>query len=420
MIFAKARKLVFIGLASLVLSTCGGSDKNDDENSDLADARAYKTDSPYTSVIARCVKASNAGDSCTLRTLPLIGMDYNDPMIPQIMDRVVVSHDWMGERFEEVLDTYPQEFLSLFKGVTAIVIDADIRPAYYTLGTGAIYLDPAYLWLGVDEKRDINTQEDYRAGFDDPLDFRQLNRYLNSDGERAYNNSGSLTDDFTRELDEIRLLMARLLLHELAHANDFIPPDSILSLSLNDTVAEAASAISDNWVSTRLSRETPLNSGTMFSLAGVMYLGDEPSIDDMEITASEVGDAFAPDGASDDYGYTTAFEDLAMLFEATMMKYFFDADYEVAFTSVPEDPSYCNFYQIGWGERNRLGHDSVKPRAQFAVEAIMPNLAFSDFFQNLDAATEISGDWCLENIDAEQAKSALYEVDSIDLLRPYL
>ncbi|MFL0800467.1 MAG: hypothetical protein K6L80_08470 [Agarilytica sp.] len=401
-------------LISAVIGACGGSS----DDSGLADTRAYKGDSPYISVIKSCATVEESKNACDLGTLPLIGMEYNDPGIPQIMDRVIVSHDWMGERFEELLYELPEGFLPLFKGVTAIVIDDDIRPAYYTTVTGAIYLDPAFLWLSVEEKRTINPKEDYRAGFDDPLAFRQLNRYL-VDGQSAYRHL-SLTDNSTRELNDILLLVARLLLHELAHANDFVPPDSIMNLPTNMTLTQAINAISDNWVSTRLDEASPITSDTMLSLAGVMYKGNSPSLEDLEIEAAEVGDAFAPDGASDDYGYTNVYEDLAMLFEVSMMKYFFNADYELAVTSVPDDANACADYQIGWGERNRLGHESVRSRAEFTANLLLPNIEFDDFFETLEPSTEISGDWCLGNIEQLNQKPGGHQVDTIDLLRPYL
>lgn len=402
---------------ALILSSCGG---DTDSNEDLADTRVYKQNSPYSNVIASCTRAIEETSSCALETLPVLGMDFNDPGIPQIMDRVVVSHDWMGERFEELLYEMPPQMLSLFKGITAIVIDADIRPAYYTVNTGAIYLDPAFLWLSVEEKRTINPKADYRADFDDPLAFRHLQRYVKN-GEPAYQWL-SLTDNSSREMEDIVLLVARLLFHELAHANDFIPPDSYDNLDPSNTVSAAVRNTSKRWLSSQLTDQTPLTSETMFSLAEVMYSGGTPSIDDLEITASEAGRAFKPDGAGDDYGYTSQFEDLAILFETSMMKYFFDADYELAFTSVPENSDFCDDYLIGWGVRNRLGDASVKDRARFTAEKILPNEDFSDFFDNLEPPTEISGDWCMPEVNPQfdQQKPRKYIVDHLDMFRPYL
>lgn len=400
----------------LVLSSCGG---DADGNKDLADTRVYKQNSPYSSVIASCARADENSGLCSLNTLPVLGMDFNDPGIPQIMDRVVVSHDWMGERFEELLYEMPSQMLTLFKGVTAIVIDADIRPAYYTASTGAIYLDPAFLWLSVEEKRTINPKADYRAGFDDPLAFRHLQRYVKN-GQQAYQ-WASLTDNTVREMDDIVLLAARLLFHELAHANDFIPPDSYDNLDSSSTVADTVSNTSEHWLSSRLTDQAPLSSEIMFSLSKVMYAGATPSIDDLEVTAGEAGNAFRPDGAGDDYGYTSQFEDLAMLFETSMMKYFFDADYELAFTSVPENSNFCDDYLIGWGVRNRLGDPTVKPRALFTVQQMLPNEDFNTFFETLDPPTEISGDWCISaNPQFEQQKPQRYSVDPLDMIRPYL
>ncbi len=410
-------KILAFTMVSTMVAGCGGGDES--ANRDFDNLRVYKSDSPYRNDVSRCARAERESQYCSLATLPLLGIDYSDPGIPQIMERVVVSHTWMGERFETLLHELPQELLPLFRSVTAIVIDDDIRPAYYSPSTGAIYLDPAFLWLSVAEKQTINPKEDYRSGFDDPLAFRQLNRYT-KDGTPAYRHL-SLLDDSTRELDDIILLIARLLLHELAHANDLFPPDLLYTLPLDQKPYDTALSIANMWVSRRLSENTPLTSNTMFSLAGVMYRGNDPSISDLAITADEVGDAFEPDGAGDDYGYTSEYEDLAMLFETSMMKYFFDADYELAFTDVPEDPRLCSSYQIGWGMRNRIAHEMVIDRAQFAVNSLLPGLEINDFFSSIDPATEISGDWCLEsNTSSAQQKPHHEHLTPIERLRPYL
>lgn len=411
-----ATKIVCYLAAALALASCGGSDER--VTDDLADINTYKSDSPYAGTMDDCVRARNDNSYCTLERLPLLGMEYDDPGIPQIMERVTVSHAWMGARFEELLYEMPAEMLPLFKAITAIVIDADIRPAYYTARTGAIYLDPAFLWLTIDEKLTINTKLDYRAGFDDPLVFRQLNRYL-IDGQPAYKNA-SLTDTTTRTLEDIEALVARLLLHELAHANDFIPPGFYDQLDPRQTLSQAATSLSEYWISTRLTNTNPLISDKMFSLAGVMYLGNDPTLEDLETSAAEVGEAFAPDGAGDDYGYSTQYEDMAMLFETAMMKHFFNADYEVAFTSVPENPRACSSYIIGWGSRNRAGDESVVPRARFVSEALLPQLELDAFFDSIAGPTEISGDWCLESGGTAQQKTQLHPVDPYELMRPYL
>lgn len=425
------KPLLLIGL-SLALSACGGSNSascfavlncDDRENweetpNELADTYPYKTSSAHSAVLKNC--AITDEQFCPLQTLPLLGMEYNDPGIAQIMDRVLVSHDWMGERFEELLYELPEGMLPLFKGITAIVIDADIRPAYYSSGTGAIYLDPAFLWLSVEEKRTVSTEEDYRAGFDDPLAFRYLSRYL-LDGQDAFS-WGSLEDNSTRELADIVLLTASLLLHELAHANDFIPPDTYDTIQPAHSVLEASSVNENVWLSSQLTDSSGLESMVMLSLGGVMYQGRTPTAEDLDITATEAGTHFRPDGAADHYAYSSQWEDFAMLFETAMMKYFFNADYELAFTSVPQDAWQCADYLVGWGVRNRLGDDQVKERARFTATTLLPASDFNNFFDTLDPSTEISGDWCdtspASTISTKPSQPS--RVDPTNRLRPYL
>ncbi len=370
-----------------VIASCGGGDDGNtavagnQDTGDFADLAAYKTDSPYASIITDCVRAQTEAQLCRLNRLPLIGMESETPTIDEIMDRVVVSHAWMGARFEEVLENVPPEMLPVFKALTAVVIDDDIRPAYYTSQTGAIYLDPAFLWLSVDEKRTINTKQDFRSGYDDPLAFRAYSQYV-LNGQRVAS-VGSLTDNTTRELDDILYLISRLLLHELAHANDFFPPHMLDQLNAADNPWSASTAVSDERISTRLTNNDPLTSSVMYSLGGVMYRGESPSAADLAITAPEVGEEFEADGAVDNYAYSTQYEDTAMLFEIAMMKYLFDIDHEVAFTDAPEDEAFCQEYIIRWGQHGRIGDNDVRARAQFVVSELMPSLETSLFFQEL-------------------------------------
>jgi len=386
---------------------------------DLSQTYAYKASSPFKTSIVECIKTTT-DYSCDLQTLPLIGMENSVPDITTIMERVVVSHDWMGQRFEEILSQLPSEILPLFKAVTAIIIDSNIRPSFYTTETGAIYIDPRYLWLSVAEKQTINTAEDYRSSFSDPLKFKVLNRYLINDA-RAYQNF-SLTDTSTRDLNDIELAFARLMLHELAHANDFIPVDSYTGLSSEQNVIDAVRSLASERTSNKLSQQLPLSSETLISLAGVMYKGYTPTPLELELTALEVGKAFDEDGASDDYGYTSIYEDTAMLFEATMMKYLYNADYEIAFTGIPQNPDDCHDYLIDWGVTSRLGDVYVKPRAELVASELLPNLSLSTFFQDLELPISTLGDWCITSATTlSRSKSQNEKTMPInEFIKPYL
>ncbi len=151
-----------------------------------------------------------------------------------------------------------------------------------------------------------------------------------------------------------------------------------------------------------------------------MYQGNDPTVGDLEITASEVGVSFAHDGGTYSYAYTSEAEDIAMLVEASLMKYFFDADFELAYTGVPENPSDCNAYEISWGQIGRLADESVWSRAKLASQLIAPHIDFGTFFEDLEPPINTSGNWCISPNDTSAQKPSSPTVDNIDLLQPYL
>lgn len=416
---------LILALGACLLSAC-----NDDDEGDFDDLRAFNTSGAYASVIADCVKADAQKEYCSLSKLPLLGQETESPTVNDIMNRLVISHDWMADNFEEILYSLPEEFLPLFKALTAVVIDDDIRPAYYTTSTGAIYLDPAYLWTSVADKQTINPKEDYRAGFDDELAFRALGYY--TQGNDYAFRYGSLTDNSTRSIEDTTHLLARLLLHELAHANDFIPSNSYTGLDTSLTVNQTTSALASQRPSNALNTTYPLESQLLFDLAEVMYFGETASSTLRAVSAEEAGTAFEPDGASDHYGYSNQFEDAAMLFETALMKQFFDFDYDVSFIDVPADENDCENYIVRWGQFNRVGDSEVKERAQYIIGEFLPNLDTTLFFQDLDTPVTMENglSWC-ENLAnktfdatnshlAKPATSGKRTVPLEPMRRPYL
>lgn len=390
----------FMGLAVLVscLSACdsgGGNDKPSAAvgSDDLQDITAYRSDAPYSPQLKSCVLNAQEGSYCLLSDLPLLVEEASQPGIDAIMGRVLVSHPWMGLRFQQVLETLPPELLQLFSAITTIVIDDDVRPSYFSTGSSTIFIDPAYLWLLNAEKSTISVEPDYRSDFADELGFVSFARYVDGfDNAWFYY---SLTDDEERSLADIRLRLAKLLLHELAHANDFFPPDETPYLQQDQTVYQAYRLLNSTAIYRQLSTQAPLSSQTLFGLAEVMYSGETASEAQKQLTALDVAEAMALDGASDDYAYTSATEDVAMLFEEAMMKYLFNIDRDIAYIPRLETGSYCDV-AIDWGQRGRVGDNTVKQRAQWVVEAIYPGQDFSLFFQNLPLplAMRTKESWC--------------------------
>jgi len=386
----------------VLLWSCGSSDDQNFPNvppginsGEFSNVKPANPSSPYKTVIIPCIAARKDQDTCRLSELPLIGQEKNQPTIMDVMDRVVVSHDWMGERFQQVLEQLPPDILKLMKAITAVVIDDDIRPSYYGI-TGAIYLDPANLWLTNDEKQTISKRDDFRINFGTELQFLSFSRYV-KDNQYAYR-FYSLEGTETRNLDDIIFRVAALLYHELAHANDLFPPNEIPQLDSSFLIKNSMDNLLDleKPISFLLNEHFPLTSEEMEGLADVLFKGIEPTDEQKIYTATQVGSFFKMDRANDDYNFSSIFEDLAMLFEEVMMKYHFDIERDIAFLDKPNDPTLCENYKVAWGNRQRIGNLEVKIRAQFVTNNLLPKEVPSQFFIDLEDATQMKTgvDWC--------------------------
>lgn len=396
---------------ALALSACGGSggstrlhdtltDTNPQPQSEMKPARPQ---SSHAAVLAECAFLyERDGDNdisraCSMEQLPLLGQEVPQIDTEAILNRTLVSHDWMALRFEQLLEQLPADLLQLFQGVTAVVIGAEIRPSYYWSATGAIYLDPARLWLLESEKNTISRAPDFRSEFDRELNFTALWRYVKNDDYawRSYSLNGPETQ---RPLSDIVEPMAALLFHELAHANDFVPPAKLNQIDRRLTVLEAAIELERDNISSQLRNASPLNSELLFGLAEVMYRGEAASDTQQALSAEDVGLAFEADLANDSYAYTSSAEDTAMLLEEVMMRYHFDIERDIAFTDRPADEGQasCDDYVVRWGRRGRGGDSEVRARIELILPLFLDHNridAYLDILEPSSALTAGEG-WC--------------------------
>ncbi|MGQ7847958.1 hypothetical protein ACUNV4_25915 [Granulosicoccus sp. 3-233] len=331
---------------------------------------AYRTDSPYASVLRDCALVDRSSDACTLEVLPFITQATPDFTREDILDRLLVTHDWMGQRFEQLLTEAPEDMVTLFGALTSIAIGSTVRPSNYWGGTGGIQLDPEYLWLTVDEKATVSIEEDYRSGYGKDLRFWAFGtlRLGNEPASLSY----SLTNSTERTLDDIRIPVYRLLYHELAHAVDYLPSSSVATLDASLTPSAALDANRQYWLSPGLYLDLPLYSEELQALAQVSYKGEESTAEQRGYSPAHVGSLMANDGAAKYYGYSTHREDFATLFATTMIKRDFGVDYYMAFVQKPEDEENyeCSDLSVGWGVRNRIADPLVQPRAKWVMESI--------------------------------------------------
>jgi len=428
------KNLVLVMTSLFFIAACGGGGGSSSDNTlpsapepeavtdgpldpVYSDLTAFVPTGRYASVLKPCagldIDDFQESYSCGLSDLPFIGQEAANPTVDDIMSRVVVSHSWMGERFQEALSIMPDDMRLLFRSITAIVIDADIRPAYYWGGTAAIYIDPAYLWTTNEEKATIDVEEDFRAGFGNDLNFVDTWRYTLNDNY-AYP-SYSLTGDDERTVEEMAMPLIRLFYHELAHANDFMPPQQLAGLSTNQTALESLNNVGSGRVSSRLYNDSPLLSQILLDLAETRFQTGEADPTQVSYTAEFVGSEHENDSANHFYGYSTLREDLAMMFEAVMMKRNFNIEMDIGYLDRPtvEDP-FCNDFKVGWGKRNVIGSARVKPRAEFVASEILPELEWANFFSNIDGMRSMTPGlgWCTNLIlDGASTTAPRLELD---------
>ena len=335
---------------------------------------AYNTDSPYAADLVNCVYSNSLSSSCTLEQTPLLAQEAQNtapPTIKDIMDRVVVSHQWMGERFEAFLTNNDpnNDMRNLLRATTAIVIAYDVRPSFYWAATGAIYLDAENFWLTPQERDTINEAPDFRADFGNDLQFVMPWRYVkdNAYASQSYSRSARVT----RTTDDALYRLTSLMYHELAHANDFFPSYEWYSHNAKLRVLDAA--ISSSFESDELAVTLPLVSQEMRDLAQVRFAGETANATQKAYLPIDVESFFSPDSASDFYAYSSTREDYAMLFEELMMKNRFNIVRDVAITNQPTgDNVTSSDYKVKWGQRGRIGDNKLRERVLFSASRVLP------------------------------------------------
>jgi hypothetical protein len=351
----------------------------------IARMHPYKPDSPYANQLISCVYSNQFVDPCNIiNELPFISQDTKPDPIDTIMDRVLVSHDWMGANFEAYLRAQTHnDFVELLQSVTAVVISYDIRPAFYTGFIGAIYLDPEYLWLTSAQRDTINETPDYRSNFGEDLNYLSPYRYVKDNAYASeYIEKGNRIN---RTIDSMSYDVADLLYHELAHANDYYPQSMHANLQ-GPTLENDFNRRYDGkeMTSAQLNIRYPLTSNEMYGLAKVNYAGESANNTQKAYTPSDVALFFSSDLANDDYAYSSRREDVAMLFEEVMMSHRYGILRDIAITDKPEIETSSTIV-VEWGQRGRVGQPELYDRASYVLSQMLPEIEVKQVMDGLPA-----------------------------------
>ena len=372
---------------------------------------AYNGNSPYAQNLVNCVYSNALSSSCTLAQLPLIAEEVKGssatPSIDSIMDRVMVSHQWMGDRFKDFLTANDanNDIKNLLRATTAIVIAYDVRPSFYWAATGAIYLDAENFWLTPQERDTINEAPDFRADFGNDLQFIMPWRYVK---DNAYASQGySKSARVNRTAADGLYRLTSLMYHELAHANDFFPSNEWYIHNNELRILDAA--VSSNFESDALSISFPLASQEMRDLGQVSFAGETASQTQKDYLPSDIEGFFSPDRATDFYAYSSLREDYAMLFEELMMQSRFGIIRDVAITNQPTGTSIsASDYVVTWGQRGRIGDDKLKARVLFSASRVLPEFDSQAAMLLVPAPIEmVKGDDWIDNLTISPSEPTL-------------
>ena len=373
----------------LVQDTVAVEDNLFEKYQDIITAKVwpYNPNSKYANAIVDCVYSNSFtfANRCATAKLPLIGQQTLTPTIDDVMDRVVVSHPWMGDNFKQFLlnEDMSGDFLLLLRSVNAIVLSYDIRPSFYWSATGAIYLDPDNLWLTPAQRDVIDVAPDYRGAFGLDLQYLMPWRYVKNNEYASSFYAPDLRID--RTTSDLIPELGALLYHELAHSNDAFPSNTfndISNLSLYDEYAKRSAA--KTTVSERLLANLPKNSAEMAALALVNFHGDAANQTQKNYSPGDITSFFSNDVAAMEYGYSSIREDTATLFDATMMSVRFGIQRDVAVTDSPENATSETII-VDWGQRGRVNAPGVAVRTRFVLNNLTPDFNSAEIMALLPA-----------------------------------
>lgn len=398
---AKTRLLALVGFLAIFQAACSSSSSEDEflvvkpvvpleQQQPLAFAvsKPYNINSNYKDVLKKCFEAID-GAECTFNELPLIGQSVISPQISDIMDRVVVSHDWMGVRFEQLLSQLSSEALLLLKPVAVIYIGSENDSVGYNAGSAQLRIGPELLWLTADEKTALASSDGESGGSSndtrDDLNFRFRYNFIKnglaldskeSDSERAFSD---IFDNF-----------AIVFYSQLAFAADYFPASVYSDDRLSVTPRMIFDENSKQPIVTKpLYDDENLTAPTshLYPIAKIYY-EDEPASDLYKTyTAADAGLAYDSEGKPSLSSYRGERRDMRGLFSLGMMKYKHDVSLNVLFYDGMESNSETT---IGYGLRNRIASPKVAARVKFVMERIIGSSASLDeFFQNSLGTTEL-------------------------------
>ena len=346
----------------------------------INEAKIFNTNSPYKANLLRCAQSSFRSP-CSLGELPLLGQQTQNPSIQNVMDRVVITHDWTGYRFQQILERLPRQVLQLFKPAAIVYIGSDTEFTHFEFDRAIFNINIDEIWVNATEKKAVLVGDERLATFTETgLRFEPRFRWM-KDSVNAY--SGLFGTE--RDAEQMLLLLGRSIYYDLALPNNRLSGERFNALEDTQLPLDVLAFDASTAISTELYSNASLttDSSNLYLLADVQYGSEEISASlSSEFRAAGVGAEIAAQGKPRFFSFTAKENDLATLFELAMVKMVHRVYLDVALVDAFDGPAIlgCDDYKIGWGVRNRIAAPRVSARAKFVVESLIGQSDETDAF----------------------------------------
>ena len=168
-----------------------------------------------------------------------------------------------------------------------------------------------------------------------------------------------------------------LLVHELTHAADAIPPKFHSVLDTDSYVSDVSYAIEDSKLdaTSKLGETYPLRCGDCFKLGAVLFQGAKETTEQTNLTGAQIAQLFTADNANDFYAYSVSdpvkeivsAEDTAMLAEEALMQLSYRfRRYTYVLNNINGE------YSFQWGQSSRIGTPAIRQRAGLVLATTAP------------------------------------------------
>ena len=310
---------------------------------------AFKTDSPFAQKLMICSYPDTEEKSCIVKELPLLGMNSQKISVNDILNRTLVTHQFLGEKFKQVLLKMPPEALAFFGAVNGIVISSEVTTNAYWARSGFIYLNAQLFCRSKDECQTFSKENDSQR-----VPVRFVNDYI-------HNQKSIWTESISD--DQILLYkVAATLFHELSHANDYFEPSFVRSNDLAIEKSYDELTFERMTVRQMISQRMPASpkSERLEHLAGIIYKNEEIKEDDLSLSPQSIVDEFLAENTNDLYSHLNHEEDMARLVEEALMLTYFNIPRLIVFTDKSNS--------IVYAEKRRVANPSLRARVLYIIE----------------------------------------------------